>query len=82
MGASMNGRDYVQWHGFYEVAKIFYSDFLPEAEHLLPRDLRGEGKQLPPVVENQRGIQRSARWIDTYLESPQDITESRGTVDF
>jgi hypothetical protein len=32
----MNGPDYVQWHGFYEVAKIFYSDFLPEAEHLLP----------------------------------------------
>jgi hypothetical protein len=36
MGASMNGPDYVQWHGFYEVAKIFYSEFLPEAEHLLP----------------------------------------------
>jgi hydroxylamine dehydrogenase len=36
MGASMNGPDYVQWHGFYEVAKIFYSDFLPEAERLLP----------------------------------------------
>ena len=36
MGASMNGPDYVQWHGFYEVARIFYSDFLPEAEHLLP----------------------------------------------
>jgi len=36
MGASMNGPDYVQWHGFYEVAKIFYSEFLPEAERLLP----------------------------------------------
>jgi len=36
MGAPMNGPDYVQWDGFYEVAKIFYSDFLPEAEHLLP----------------------------------------------
>ena len=35
LGASMNGPDYVQWHGFYEVARIFYSDFLPEAEHLL-----------------------------------------------
>ena len=31
MGASMNGPDYVQWLGSYEVAKI-----LPEAEHLLP----------------------------------------------
>ena len=36
MGASMMGNDYVQWHGFYEVAKIFYSELLPEAEHLQP----------------------------------------------
>lgn len=36
MGASMNGPDYVQWHGYYEIAKIFYSEFLPEAERLMP----------------------------------------------
>ncbi len=36
MGASMMGPDYVQWHGFYEVAKTFYTQFLPEAEALLP----------------------------------------------
>lgn len=36
MGASMMGNDYVQWHGMYEVAKIFYGEFLPEAEELLP----------------------------------------------
>ncbi len=36
MGVAMMGPDYVQWHGFYEVAKTFYSELLPEAEHLLP----------------------------------------------
>jgi hydroxylamine dehydrogenase len=36
MGASMMGNDYVQWHGMYEVAKIFYGEFLPEAERLMP----------------------------------------------
>ena len=36
MGASMNGPDYVQWHGFYDIAKIFYTEFVPEAEALLP----------------------------------------------
>jgi hydroxylamine dehydrogenase len=36
MGASMNGPDFVQWLGFYEVAKIFYSEFIPEAEALMP----------------------------------------------
>lgn len=34
MGASMMGPDYTQWHGFYEVAKHFYSKFLPEADEL------------------------------------------------
>ncbi len=36
MGAAMMGPDYTQWHGFYEVAKTFYTQFLPEAEALLP----------------------------------------------
>ncbi len=36
MGTAMMGPDYTQWHGFYEVAKHFYNDFLPEAEHLQP----------------------------------------------
>jgi hydroxylamine dehydrogenase len=35
-GAAMMGPDYTQWHGFYEVAKSFYFDFIPEAEELLP----------------------------------------------
>lgn len=34
MGASMQGPDYTQWHGFYEVAKHFYSKFIPEAREL------------------------------------------------
>ncbi len=36
MGTAMMGPDYTQWHGFYEVAKHFYSEFIPEAEHLMP----------------------------------------------
>lgn len=36
MGASTMGNDYVQWQGKYEVAKIFYGEFLPEAEQLMP----------------------------------------------
>lgn len=36
MGASMMGPDFTQWHGFYEVGKHFYNEYLPEAEKLLP----------------------------------------------
>lgn len=35
-GASMQGQDFTQWHGFYEVAKHFYTKFLPEAENIKP----------------------------------------------
>jgi hypothetical protein len=31
MGVSMQGPDYTQWHGFFEVAENFYFRFLPEA---------------------------------------------------
>lgn len=36
MGTAMMGPDFTQWHGFYEVAKHFYNEFLPEAEQLEP----------------------------------------------
>jgi predicted heme/steroid binding protein len=35
-GAAMMGPDYVQWHGFFEVADRFYNEFIPQAEALLP----------------------------------------------
>ena len=33
-GAAMMGPDFVQWHGFYELAKHFYTEFLPQADEL------------------------------------------------
>lgn len=33
-GASMMGPDYVQWHGFYELSRNFYTHFLPLAQEL------------------------------------------------
>ena len=35
-GIAMMGPDYVQWHGFYDIAERFYIELIPEAEHLLP----------------------------------------------
>jgi hypothetical protein len=39
-GASMMGPDFTHWHGMYEVAKHFYTKFLPEiiqtVEHVKP----------------------------------------------
>jgi len=35
-GAAMMGPDYVQWHGFFEIANSFYNEFLPEVSKLKP----------------------------------------------
>lgn len=36
MGTAMMGPDYTQWHGFFEISKHFYTEFIPEAEALQP----------------------------------------------
>jgi hypothetical protein len=35
MGASMMGPDYTQWHGNFEVADRFYTEFVPEVKELI-----------------------------------------------
>ena len=43
-GAAMQGPDYVQWHGFYDIAKVFYTEFIPQAEKLMPGVTEGLGR--------------------------------------
>ena len=38
-GAAMMGPDYTQWHGNYEVAKTFYSEFVPQLRDVIQRNL-------------------------------------------
>lgn len=44
MGLSMQGPDYTQWHGFFEVAHRFYFEFIPKAKEL------AKGR---PALENE-----------------------------
>ena len=37
-GVSMMGPDYTHWHGTYEVAKHFYSHYIPELEDLVEKN--------------------------------------------
>jgi hydroxylamine dehydrogenase len=41
-GASMSGPDYAWWHGIYEVAKNFYSEFLPDVRNVAGPDFYDE----------------------------------------
>jgi hypothetical protein len=52
MGASMQGPDFVQWHGFFEAAENFYMKFLPQAREAA----HGDPKALAVIqaVEDDR----------------------------
>ena len=41
-GAAMSGPDYAWWHGIYDVAKNFYTEFLPEVKRVAGPELYKE----------------------------------------
>jgi hypothetical protein len=39
----MQGPDYTHWHGLYEVAKVFYSEFIPQTREIVAAALAAGG---------------------------------------
>lgn len=62
-GASMMGPDYTHWHGTYEVAKHFYSEFIPELEELIHK---AKASQETKRVETAAALQAK---LDEVLNS-------------
>lgn len=62
-GASMMGPDYTHWHGTYEVAKHFYTDYIPELEELVEKHLHSDD------VEKMNAAKALKEKIDTVLAS-------------
>jgi hypothetical protein len=54
-GAAMSGPDYAWWHGMYDVAKVFYTEFLPEVKRVAGPEVYGElvKKYLEPDVRHE-----------------------------
>jgi hypothetical protein len=63
-GASMMGPDYTHWHGTYEVAKHFYSEYIPELEALIEEGMAsGEAERI-------RAAETLRTELDRMLETP------------
>ncbi len=62
-GASMMGPDYTHWHGTYEVAKRFYSEYIPELEELIER---GQSSGDPEKIKAAEALQSK---LDDVLNS-------------
>ncbi len=54
-GAAMQAPDYVQWHGFYDVAEAFYMELIPEARELAHKGAekgkKAEAEALEKLIE-------------------------------
>lgn len=60
-GASMMGPDYTHWHGTYEVAKHFYTKYVPELQHKIERYIDSEDP------EKKAAAQKLATMLDEML---------------
>jgi len=55
-GASMMGPDYTHWHGTYEIAKHFYSKYIPELEELVEQGLESGDADRVAAAEHLKGL--------------------------
>ncbi len=64
-GVSMNAPDYTHWHGLYDVAKHWYTKFIPELKEIVELNLHSadSGKQA--------GAKKVQQWIDELLKRPE-----------
>ena len=87
-GAAMMGPDYVQWHGFYELSRNFYTEFLPLAQEL--GDHAGKGELVKAHIDqtlkgDKEAYEKYHRWAEgltpeerqTMLEWEQETYGSR-----
>ncbi len=61
-GASMQAPDYVQWHGMFEVAQHFYSEFIPEVRELIERAKK---------AGNHDGAKKVSDLLEAILKRPE-----------
>jgi hydroxylamine dehydrogenase len=75
-GAAMSGPDYAWWHGMYDVAKGFYTEFLPEVKNAAGNELYNEllTKYVEPDVRHEWFIKGTSK---EQLEKMRKFYEER-----
>ena len=61
----MMGPDYTHWHGTYDLAKHFYSEMIPDLEHLVEQGARSG------VPEKEAAAEALKTRLDRLFESPE-----------
>ena len=64
-GASMMGPDYTHWHGTYEIAKHFYTEYIPELEEIAEANLHSDDP------DKQKAAEALKAKIAAVLDAPE-----------
>ena len=64
-GAAMMGADYTHWHGVYEVAKHWYTQFIPELKEIAEKNLHS------PDAAKVEGAKKLAAALMEHLAKPE-----------
>ena len=62
-GASMMGPDYTHWHGTYEIARNFYTEYIPELKELVEHNLHSD------VAERKAAAEALGKLLDETLNN-------------
>jgi hydroxylamine dehydrogenase len=84
----MFGPDYTHWHGTYEVAKNFYTEFIPELEELAVKGLANDDPELVAAAQHlQKTIHEvlssaEHRWFLGEMSEEEKAERARSAAEF
>jgi len=75
----MMGPDYTQWHGMYEVAERFYTEFIPELKELIEEGREhGNASGAAEVEKEVKAVMNSEmhKWFSGQM-SPEEAAKRK-----
>jgi len=87
-GAAMMGPDYTHWHGTYEVAKAFYTEYIPELRELAERNLHAKDpKRAAAAAELEKRIEavlnsKDHRWYLDKMDPAEKARRAKAAREF
>ncbi len=87
-GASMMAPDYTHWHGTYDLAKHFYTKFIPEIEELIERgEHSGDRKQEKSAKKLQKLLDKTLnsknhQWYLGKMDPAEKVRRKKASDEF
>ena len=84
----MMGPDITHWHGTYEIARNFYTDFLPELEELVEKGLHsGDDTKVAAANKLQARIEElleepNHRWFNNKMDDSEKAARTNRQKEF